>query len=163
MNESTLAQTDHELLAQALATVRQKSKSLPWAKKQPWTPTTHIWIDKGLPTIDLHDLSVRLALEVTAVVEETGPELDSGALCLITGRGSHTGGRSRLRDNVAAALRQQCETHGWECWPSGPGRWMLVIDRERAPAGIRGKLGLMFWFFAFMLGMAVMAVFVNHC
>ena len=76
---------DLERLRKALAQVEVASRRLPWAKQSPWKLTTHVWNENDVPTIDLHDLSVRLGRQVIESLDTI--ELDAGALRLITVRG----------------------------------------------------------------------------
>ncbi len=86
------------------------------------------------PVVDLHDLSLRLGVAVVDTLEVLGPELQCGEIRLITGRGRHTGGVSRLRDAVFGALRDVAGRKGWEVRQDGPGRLHLVLDPELVAA-----------------------------
>jgi len=96
----------------------------------------------GRVALDLHDLSVRLALD--AVDLALGTDLQTGGLVLITGRGKHSGGRSTLRDAVLAELDLRAKRGELSFHPTGPGRITIVVDVERARAS-RPGLGLLFW------------------
>ncbi len=141
--------------------IAERARSLPWGKERPWHPDTHMWEEAGLTTIDLHDLSVRLGLEVVDALEELGAELPSGAVMLITGRGKHTMGRSTLRDAVADALIDAAQRHGWRVFPRGPARFVLITDEARAPASATGKPGLLMVLFALLVLVALLVSWFN--
>lgn len=104
----------------------------------------------GLACVDLHGLSVRLGTRVVA--EALGADLSAGGFVVITGRGNHSGGHSKLRTAVEAQLREA------EVWfaPQGPGRFEVQLDSDRVRAA-RPGLGLLFWLFValLVLGLAV--------
>jgi hypothetical protein len=118
--------------------VEERARTLDWAAERPWTRRTHLGASDGLPLIDLHDLSVRLALD--AVNAALALDLGTGGLVLVTGRGRHGGGRSPLRDAVQQAL----SARGLQVAPRGPGRLEVVVSPDRAK-GARPGLGLLFW------------------
>ena len=103
-------------------------------------------LDGGVPAIDLHDLSVPLAVAATEAA--TDLDLDAGEVLLITGRGKRAGGISPLRD---AVLRSSGGA------PDGPGRVRVVLDPAKAA---RRGMGLMFWLFVALLAIAVLALFL---
>jgi hypothetical protein len=119
---------------------------LAWNDERPWRPDTHVWGETGTPTIDLHDLSVRIAVEcVQATVDEAGT-LKSGALVFVTGRGSHSiGGKSPLKEAVTQTLVDAAQDNGWRLRPGAPGRLVLVIDESAANAQASGRLGPVAW------------------
>lgn len=148
---------DLQRLARQLGHLEDKARSLEWNAQRPWRPQTHIWTEKLVPMVDLHDLSIRLALEALEGVVEVAGEMDCGAVCLVTGRGRHSvDGRSRLREAVQEEAHSLCRERGWVCRDSQPGRLILVMDAARAPAWASGGLGLAVWIgIAAFLGLAV--------
>ena len=130
---------------------------MPWAKERRWCTTSHVGHQGKRPVIDLHDLSVRLALDVVAILEAEASSLESGCVILITGRGRHTGGRSVLRDAVLARLAKNETTLGWRTVPEGPGRVRIEMDDARARASAPG-LGALFWGFIALLVGAILAI-----
>ncbi len=131
-----------------LEAVERRATSLPWSARRPWRCTTHLGVAGGLPTVDLHDLSVPLALD--AVERIVALDLNCGGVVLITGRGRHTGGRSRLRDAVLSRLHQR----GIPATPRGPGRVEVVLDPRRLHAA-RPGMGLLFWALVALLVVAM--------
>lgn len=145
---------DLQHLAAALGPIAERSRDLPWAKERAWTPRTHLGTAGGLPAIDLHDLSVRLALETLETACRAQPS--TGGVVLITGRGRHSGGRSRLREAVRSQLEGLQESGELVFHTPAPGRFEVVFDRERVRAS-RPGMGLLFWLFAALLMLAVLA------
>lgn len=149
------AQADRHALSVTLAPVEEAARSLPWSAQKPWRCTSHLGVSDGRVLIDLHDLSVGLALDVVERVVEAQPT--TGAVVLITGRGKHTGGRSKLREAVLADLQRR----GLRFVPRGPGRVELILDGERARRSAPG-LGLLFWLMVALLLLAMVATLVNR-
>ena len=145
---------DLSALVKALAPVKTQAARLPWAKERRWTPKTHLGRANGLPVIDLHDLSVRLALEVIAIAQ--GLSLSTGGYILITGRGRHTGGHSKLRKAVLADLEERVDAEGLTFKPLDPGRIEVVCSAERVKSA-RPGMGLLFWLFVALLIAGILA------
>lgn len=118
---------DPKAFETALRAIEADATRLPWAKERAWRTATHTRMEGPWIVVDLHDLSVPLARRVLQAVEAA----DVGALRLITGRGRHTGGRSKLRDAVIADARER----GWHVTEIGPGRVEIVRDPDRHPIG----------------------------
>lgn len=132
---------DVDRLRAALAGVEEEAKSLPWANDRGWRAASHVWIEHGAPTIDLHDLNVKLANQVVDAVVEVAPSCESGGFVFVTGRGTHSlGGRSDLADSVASALDRHARAMAWAWHPSRAGRLVLVTDPARAPTVATGDL-----------------------
>jgi hypothetical protein len=132
---------DLERLRAALGPIEQEAKSLPWANDRGWRAASHVWIEHGAPTIDLHDLNVKLANQVVDAVVEVAPACESGGFVFVTGRGTHSlGGRSALGESVAATLDRHARAEGWEWRPGRAGRLVLVIDPRRAATVATGDL-----------------------
>jgi len=134
---------DVERLRAALAGVEEEAKALPWANDRGWRTASHVWMEHGAPTIDLHDLNVKLANAAVEAVVELAPACESGGFVFVTGRGTHSlGGRSDLADSVASALDRHAREKGWGWRPSRAGRLVLVTDPARAPTVATGALPL---------------------
>jgi hypothetical protein len=132
---------DLERLRAALGAVEEEAKSLPWANDRLWRTASHVWIEQGAPTIDLHDLNVKLANQAVDAVVEIAPECESGGFVFVTGRGTHSlGGRSSIADALGSTLDRHARAHGWEWRPTRAGRLVLVTDRTRAPSVATGEL-----------------------
>ncbi|MCA9567964.1 MAG: Smr/MutS family protein [Myxococcales bacterium] len=147
---------DLQTLAAALAPVEREAASLPWSAQDPWRSTTHLGIADGLPLVDLHGLSVRLGL--AAVDAALAADLASGAVILVTGRGRHTGGHSKLRTAVLAHLEEQ---DGVRVVPRGAARVEVVLDEDRARKA-RAGMGLLFWLFVALLLLGLVAAVLNR-
>ena len=132
---------DLEQLRAALAGVEEEAKALPWANDRRWGTASHVWTEQGAPTIDLHDLNVKLANQVVDAVVDVAASCASGGFVFVTGRGTHSlGGRSDLADSVASALDRHARARGWAWHPSRAGRMVLVTDPTRAPSVATGAL-----------------------
>lgn len=131
-------------LADSLGELEASARGLSWADERPWRRETHLWLEQGLPVVDLHDLDVKHARRLLQLVDLEG--LQGGAICFITGRGRHAiSGRSALREAVSGILAARAAREGWQLRPQGSGRLVLVTDPDRAPAAASGRLGPTFW------------------
>lgn len=151
--------TDLQSLERLLAPVAEQSRALPWAKERAWRPSTHLSASNGLPAIDLHDLSVRLALDALRIAIDA--DLGTGGFVLVTGRGRHTGGHSKLRDAVLDALTERRDRGELAFRPLGPGRVEVVMAEDRVKAA-RPGLGLVFWLLVALVALAVIAAILNR-
>lgn len=127
----------HHLIG-TLHGVEVDARSLPWSAQRPWRCSRAISVANGLVCVDLHGLSVRLGRRV--VEEALSADLSAGGFVVITGRGRHSGGHSRLR----AAIEQQLSEAGVSFTPQGPGRFEVQLDRDRVRAA-RPGMGMLFW------------------
>ena len=142
-------------LREALATIEEDAKSLQWNEERPWKPETHVWEEGYCACVDLHDLSIKLALKVVERVAHA--EITGGAVHFITGRGRHSiDGRSRLREAVTEALLELSEHNHWGLREPRAGRITLITDAEIAPVAAKGGLDWWVWgLSAAFLGLAV--------
>lgn len=141
---------DLTLVRDRLVAVEPLADKLPWAKERPWRVRTHVGLGgDGVVTIDLHDLSVPSALE--AVQRAIATPLASGGLVLVTGRGRHSGGVSKLRRAVHQALIERAEAGELAVAERGPGRLLIIWDH--AAIARQSGLGWVVWLvFALLLG-----------
>ena len=149
---------DLVLIRDQLWEVESKAKRLSWAKDRPWKPSTHVWIEEDLTIIDLHDLSVKLALSVVRTTCRFSKKLQSSAICFVTGAGNKSVTGAKIRPAVITELEHKCSDKDWEFFPHGLGRIVLIFDRENAPKSLSGKTpfvvkfgGLAFLIFLFVL------------
>ncbi|MCP4805067.1 MAG: hypothetical protein GY913_22410 [Proteobacteria bacterium] len=151
--------TDLARLARALDGIEDDAKSLSWNAERPWKPSSHLWVEGHVPVVDLHDLSIKLALEVTERVIQIAEELESGAVHFITGRGKHAiDGRSRLREAVGEVLLEATEDREWDLREPRAGRITLIVDAEVVPPAAKGSLDWWVWgILAAFLALAVYA------
>jgi hypothetical protein len=132
--------SDVERLREALAPVARQARGLSWHKERPWKAESHVWEERGVPTLDLHDLGRKLALLVVDTAAELGPSLDAGAVRLITGRGRHSLTGPVLPRITVERLQEHCDDEGWGFHADGAARLMWVFDPDRAPPAARGTL-----------------------
>lgn len=130
---------DLRRLREILVATENDAADLPWAQERPWRADTHLGTADGLPAVDLHDLSVRLALDTVARV--LGGDLQTGGVVWITGRGRRSGGVSPLRRAVLGLLEAR---EGVVVRPRGPARIEVIVDPDRARRA-RPGLGVLFW------------------
>jgi hypothetical protein len=131
-------------LARALAPLEQAATSLAWNAERPWRPQTHLWIEQRVPVVDLHDLSIALALRAVETIAAT--PLEGGAVHLVTGKGRHNvDGRSRLREAVGERLDELAVAQGWAVRVPMVGRYTLLTDLDAAPPAAAGRLEPWFW------------------
>ncbi len=133
--------------------IEEGARTLSWNAERPWKVDSHTWNDLGVPFVDLHDLSIKLALQaVDIAIEQELP-----AVAFVTGRGRHTiDGRSRLRDAVHEHLAGLCAERGWSWRILGPGRCVVVLDPARASSYATGALP--WWTKLLIAAFAVLAV-----
>ncbi len=141
-------------MSEALTSIEVKADKLPWASERPWRTETHLWAESGLPMVDLHDLGPALAKQVVATLGEEGEGLQTGAVCLITGRGRHSMGRAVLPQVVGEALQTLSAAHGWRMRSGAAGRMILITNELAAPRAATGALGPGFWLLAAGFGAA---------
>lgn len=147
--------SDVARLREALAGIEDDARSLQWNAERPWQPDTHVWEEGYVAVVDLHDLSIKLALE--AVEQAAEVELGGGAVHFVTGRGRHSiDGRSRLREAVVEALLELSDAHHWGIREPQPGRVTLIKNADMAPTSATG--GLDWWVWAISAGFLGLAV-----
>ena len=147
-------------LRAALAPIEQAATGLHWAQQRPWRAETHVFWQSAVPTVDLHDLNAKLARQLVGRVVELH-DVSAGAVCLVTGRGRHSMGQGVLGKVVGSALRKAAAGTDWQVRPAGASRWVVVFDRDNAPAAATGALGWGLWLLALAFGAAVIAVVVS--
>ncbi|MFT6160899.1 MAG: hypothetical protein ACJATT_005824 [Myxococcota bacterium] len=150
--------SDVERLTVALADVERDATKLPWADERPWKASSQVSILEGVPTVDLHGLSIRLGERAAQALLPIVPELDAAALQFITGRGRHTGGISRLKEAVNLHVLAAARDNGWTASPRGPGRILVVADPSKAPSAATGGFPIYFWLFIAFVVFAIAAI-----
>jgi len=150
---------DIRLLSDALTSVEQDAKGLRWAKDRPWKCASHIWEERDLPVIDLHDLSAGLTKKLLKNVEPIATELASGGVVFVTGVGRHSVGLPVLRRVVSGFLIRLERERGWRQRDVGGGRLLLVVDEHQIPEFWRSQTPSMaIWFFSFFVVALVWAL-----
>lgn len=99
-------------LQMALQPVEDAALSLPWASESPWAVDTHVRRDRGVMTVDLHDLDRPQAREVVEILIAGRPWI--GRVRIITGRGLHSKTIPKLRPMVIERLRGVVGELDWE-------------------------------------------------
>jgi len=153
---------DYDRLCSALADVQQRATRLPWAKERPWKTSEQVRQVEGVPTVDLHGLSISLGQQATEAALAALPSLDAAAVMFITGRGRHTGGISRLKETVNRQVLAAARENGWTASPRGPGRMLVVADPSKAPSAASGRLPVGFWLVVLLIVAAIAAVIYNR-
>ena len=135
--------TDLERIRKLLAEIEAPASELQWARENParaWKVNHHTSLEKGVVTIDLHDLGQKLTRRILRICEQAAPDLQAGALRFVTGRGRHSATGPVLRNVVGEALIAQCKRNGWGMHAEGGARFILIVDPEKAPATATGKM-----------------------
>lgn len=149
--------TDLARLAHALDGIEAEAKTLSWNAERPWKPDTHLWVEGHVAVVDLHDLSIRLAVECAERVVAVADDLQGGAVHFVTGRGRHSiDGRSRLREAVGDVLLDATDEREWGLREPRPGRITLIVDLDAAPRAAKGSLD--WWVWLILLGFVGLAV-----
>ena len=75
-------------LQMLLHPIEEAATSLPWADENPWTIASHVRRDRGVLTVDLHDLDLKQSKAVVEHIVESRDWL--GRIRIVTGRGLHS-------------------------------------------------------------------------
>jgi hypothetical protein len=150
--------SDIEILREALAIVERRAQGLAWNKERPWRTATHVWEERRVPTVDLHDLGRKLALLTIDTLAELGPELSAGSVRIVVGRGRHSLTGPVIPGLAADRLREHCQESGWQFHADGAARLMWIFDPDRAPPAARGALP--WWIWAWLAVVVALAVMV---
>ena len=95
-----------------LSPVEAHASSLFWADERPWRTSTHVKVDRGTLTLDLHDLDVIGAKRALDVVIENRPII--GRIRIVTGRGKNSRGNSVIRPMVVERLNKVAHALDWQ-------------------------------------------------
>lgn len=154
------ALADAQRLAGTLRRVERDAKKLMWYDERPWAASSHVWVEGPMPVVDLHDLSVKLAKRV--VEKAWKLDLQSGAVCFITGVGNNSiDGKSKLKVAVHGMLASACEKNeAWAFRADGPGRFVLITDPQRAPEEVQTSLPRGFWILVALIAAAIAFAFL---
>ena len=152
--------SDVERIRGDLSSIAKEARGLDWSDKRPWTTATHVFWEASVPTVDLHDLNAKLAKG--AVLAACQHEPETGAIFFITGRGRRSVGPGVLGGVVKSELKHLCRGKTWSFRPAGPGKYVLITDRSKAPGSATGALGPLFWLFVAVLLAGLAAVVWNN-
>lgn len=136
---------DVTTLRRKLSGIESAAKDLRWADKRPWKVKTHVFWESEVPTIDGHDLNAKLMKRTLSLVVDHADSLDTGAIRIITGRGTHSVGKGVLGEIVKGTLAPRAADRGWRLRPNGPGAYALIVDTKRAPSSVTGDSNLVLW------------------
>ncbi len=150
--------TDLVRLQHALEPVEKGAHGLAWHRERPWRCDTHLWEERSVPTIDLHDLGRKLALDTVEAVALIGPDLEAGAVRLIVGKGTHSLTGPVLPRVTVERLRELCTANGWSFHADGAARLVWVFDPDRAPPAARGDLP--WWIWTWLAAMLLLGLWV---
>lgn len=126
---------DVSRLRTALAVVEDGARAQVWDERRPWRVRTHIGVEDGRPSVDLHDLKARNARLALDRLLDVAPLLESGAILVVTGRGTHSLGPPVLQRMAGERLAAvAARTEGWSLHPHGSGAWVLSTQPSTAPA-----------------------------
>ena len=145
---STSAATDLSLLREKLSEIEKPASQLSWARENParaWRVATHTTLERGVVTVDLHDLGRKLAQRIIQICEKHGTALETGAVRFVTGRGRHSVTGPVLREVVGDALVDTCKRNSWGMHAEGGARFILIIDPEKAPASATATRSWPYW------------------
>ena len=95
-----------------LQSVEESSSSLPWAEERPWLISTHVRRDRGVMTVDLHDLDVKQSRYVVDQIIASREWV--GRVRIITGRGLKSKTVPKIRPMVIDRLRGVTRELNWE-------------------------------------------------
>ena len=99
-------------LQMLLLPIEEAATSLPWAHESPWTIASHVRRDRGVLSVDLHDLDVN---QSKVVIEKIiGSREWIGRIRIITGRGLNSKTIPKLRPMAIERLRQVSRELNWE-------------------------------------------------
>lgn len=139
---------DLALLRDRLLEIEKPASQLNWARENParaWKVNSHTTVERGVVTVDLHDLGRKLAQRIVQICEDQGSSLQTGAVRFVTGRGRHSVTGPVLREVVGDALVKACKRNSWGMHAEGGARFILIIDPERAPASATGSQTWPYW------------------
>ncbi len=95
-----------------LQSVEESSSSLPWTEESPWMISTHVRRDRGVITVDLHDLDVKQSRIVVDHIIASREWI--GRVRIITGRGLNSKTIPKIRPMVIERLRSVTRGLNWE-------------------------------------------------
>ena len=103
-------------LRELLRPLEAHAASLPWAQDKAWRLDTHVRLDRGTMTVDLHDMDVEGARKMLDIIIQNRERI--GRLRIVTGRGKHSAhGRPVLRPLVNERLNRVAQQLDWQLIP----------------------------------------------
>jgi len=101
-----------ERLRAQLMDVEDDASRLEWAKDSRWTCNSHVRVERGTLTVDLHDLNIPLATTVMKRIM-AGREF-LGRVRIVTGRGAHSKTIPKLRPLALELFRNAERDLDWQ-------------------------------------------------
>ena len=148
---------DIERIQSVLKQVASEAMQLSWYQERPWRTDTHVWMHKGLPMVDLHDLNTKLAKKTLRLLIREAEAINAGAICFITGVGRGSIGGPTIRNMSIGILGDKAAAKGWGFHPMGDGRLVIIIDPEKAPPISTGQMSPFLW--GGMIGFGLLLLF----
>ena len=99
-------------LQMLLHPIEEAATTLPWADERTWTIASHVRRDRGVLTVDLHDLDVKQSRAVIEHIINSREWL--GRIRVITGRGLNSKSGPKIRPMAIERLRQVTRELNWE-------------------------------------------------
>ena len=158
---SAEAPADVRRIQHALTRIERDARKLPWNKERAWKTDSHVWVEDGMPVVDLHDLSVSLGKKVVNRVMKL--TIGAGAVSFITGQGNNSIGPGQMKSMVSSLLMKASRSNeDWSFRPDGPGRFVLITDPERAPRFAQTSLPGGFWILIAIFFAALLFAILNN-
>ena len=88
------------ILQKGLEDIAIDARSLPWYTESPWKTSTHVWIEKDMPVVDLHATNVKLTQKIIKIGIRLAEKHNFSCLCFITGIGINSIGEATLKNVV---------------------------------------------------------------
>ena len=101
-----------ERLQMLLHPIEEAAVTLPWADEKPWTTSSHVRRDRGVLSVDLHDLDLKQSRATLELIIGSRDWL--GRIRIITGRGLHSATVPKIRPMVIERLRQVTRRLNWD-------------------------------------------------
>ncbi len=99
-------------LQMLLHPIEEAAALLPWADERPWTIASHVRRDRGVLTVDLHELDLKQSRIVVEHIIASREWL--GRIRIVTGRGLNSKSGPKIRPMVIERLRQVTSELNWE-------------------------------------------------
>ena len=112
LSEVTVNVDPLDRLQMLLHPIEEAATSLPWADDSPWTIASHVRRDRGVLTVDLHDLDLKQSKAVVEHIVESRDWL--GRIRIVTGRGLHSKSVPKIRPMAIERFRQVSSDLNWE-------------------------------------------------
>ena len=140
-----MSDSTQEILQKGLEDIAIDARSLPWYTESPWKTSTHVWIEKDMPVVDLHATNVKLTQKIIKIGVRLAEKHDFSCLCFVTGVGRNSIGEATLKNVVLKQLGEIALEKQWGFHPLGPWRFVVILNPNTAPPIATGRLPNIFW------------------